>query len=79
MFTVTHHTPTGMEVIHAAESVVYRGRLSEGGPVGVEVHKENGGSFIIDDGRVYVMNDKGATVASYILGPPAAQGVAAAA
>lgn len=74
MFTVLHKLH-GVERLFEAEKLSYKGPHATTGPNGVILDDADGASVddrgrVLHYGSVYVMNESGATVASYILGDP---------
>ena len=74
MFTIMHERPDGTEELFTANHVQYVPCTEETlGADGVHLLGEGGPGIRIGkltDGRVFVMNDKGATVARYDLNAP---------
>ena len=74
MLTIKNLTWTGAETLHMAEEVSFH----PGDPAdpntasGSIMFLDRGEWHQIHDGNVYVMNDKGATIANYRLGGPKA-------
>jgi hypothetical protein len=78
MFTIKHISPRGNEALYAATEVSYThapgaerlGRLASepNGSVWFKSPTTDGLLAELQEGSVYVMNDKGATVAKYDLG-----------
>lgn len=70
MFTVLHRE-NGIERLYPAAAVIARGPHATEGPQGVAVERtiKGDGSFLILSGDVFVMNEAGATVATYKFGP----------
>lgn len=72
MLTVNHICPNNASIIRTCESVSHHYRHPDGDTVGEcvclhGVDGPEGNSFWLWDGRVYVMNDNGKTVATYYL------------
>lgn len=73
MFTVMHRAG-GVDRFYSMKSVKYVGPLANVGPGGVHLSATDDPAdpiTFIPYGQVFVMNDKGATVAKYELGPEA--------
>lgn len=69
MFTISHHTDNGMEMFYAAKAAVYHGPFSDSPCRQVEIVPDgNEAAIFLTGGRVYVMNESGRTVGTYILG-----------
>lgn len=76
MLTINHQTDDNRETIYEAHSVEYRGPLTPGEPSGCLVlHDAEPRSVerALFGGRAFVMNEAGATVATYLLYDPTEQ------